>query len=243
MEPNLGAVAGRQIEVGVPGNCDGFGNGAYVVGDDDGVDCVRSEGDGVAEVGLGEPVAAKVAGVDDTGDFLAARDVFYGDVIGLRLEDKTVHGMALSGGKSADVIGREGEGMALPLGGEGLAVGGELAADPVRVGDQERRTEPVAEVAIGVVVLIEHFLCSGQVGRGKDIHVAFAGEVGGDLQDFHAASGQDGDAGEFGFGGACGLAADGHDLLAADFGHVLSEAVIAEHACQKNRQGQRKNCV
>src|SRR6266568_4335603 len=138
MEPDLGAVAGRQIEVRVPGDGDGLSDFANVVGDDDGVNRVRGEADGVVEVGAGEPVAGKVAGMDDPGDFLSAGDVFDGDVVGFRLEDQAVHCVALRGRQRADVVGGKREGVALPLGGQRLAVGGELAANAVGVGYQER---------------------------------------------------------------------------------------------------------
>ena len=107
-------------------------------------------------------------------------------------------------GSLADVVGRQREGVAFPLGGQGLAVGRELAANAVGIGNQESRAEPVAEIAVGVVVHVEHLFCAGQVGRGQHVDVAFAGEVGGDLDQFHAAARSEGDAGEFGRGRADG---------------------------------------
>ena len=82
--------------------------------------------------------------------------------------------------------------MALPRGGQGLAVRRELAANPVRIGSQEGRAQPVAEIAEVVIVHVQHLLGAGQIRRGQHIHIALAGEVGGDLQNLHAAAGQRG---------------------------------------------------
>ncbi len=135
-------------------------------------------------------MAAKVAGMDHAEDLLAAGNLLDADFVGLGLEDEPVHGVALGGGQVADVVGRQGERVALPLGGQRLAVGRELAANPVGVGNQEGRAQPVTEIAVVVIVHVEHLLGAGQIGRGQHIHIALAGEVGGDLQDFHAAAGQ-----------------------------------------------------
>jgi hypothetical protein len=48
-----------------------------------------------------------------------------------------VHGVLLGSGQLANVVGRQRDGVALPLGGEGLAVGGELAANPIGIGHEE----------------------------------------------------------------------------------------------------------
>ena len=128
---------------------------------------VRRDGDD--QVGLREPVAAKVAGVNDAGDLLAAGDVLHVYVVGLGLEDEPVHGVALGAGQFADVVGRQGDGVALPLGGEGLAVGGELAANAVGIGNQEGRAEAVAEIAVGVIVHVEHFF-GRRPGRARPEH-------------------------------------------------------------------------
>ncbi len=157
MDAHLGAVAGGQVEIRMPADGDGLGFGADVAGDDAGVHGVGGEGDGEVEVGLGEPVAAEVAGMDDAGDLLAAGDVFYGDVVGFGLEDEPVHGVALGAGKFADIVGGQSDGVALPLGGEGLAVGGELAANAVGIGNEEGRAEAVAEIAVGIVLLRRAF--------------------------------------------------------------------------------------
>src|SRR5580698_437628 len=66
------------------------------------------------------------------------------------------------------------------------------------------------------------------------------GKVSGNLQHFHAAPWSDGDAGEFGFGGADRGAGDGDDLLAADLGNVLRAGGGDKHAGQQGRQGDGK---
>ena len=149
-----------------------------------------------------------------------------------------MHGVALGGGFPADVVGRQGDRVALPLCSQGLAVGGELAANPVGVGSQEGRAQPVAEIAEAVIVHIEHLLGIGEGGRHEHIHVALAGEVGGDLQDLHAAAGQDCDAGELRLGRAHGGAAKDDDLLAADLGGGLG---MADDGYQ-NRQRKGEKC-
>ena len=59
--------------------------------------------------------------------------------------------------------------------------------------------------AATVVILLVKRLCrGGQVRRSQHVHVALAGEVGGDLQDLHAAAGGEGDGGELRLGGADG---------------------------------------
>ena len=146
------------------------------------------------------------------------------NVLGLGLENQPVHGVALGAGQLADVVGRQRDGVALPLRGQRLAVRRELAANPVRIRHQERRAQPVAQIAVGIVVHVQHLLGGGQIGRGKHIHFALAGEVGGDLQKLHAAAGRERDAGELRLGCAHRSAAEGDDLLAADLGYVLGVA-------------------
>ena len=152
-----------------------------------------------------------------------------------------MHGVALGARQAADVVGRQRDGVALPLGGQRLAVGRELAANAVGVGNQEGRAQPVAQVAVGVVVHVEHLLGAGQVGRGQHVHVALAGEVGGDLQNLHAAAGSEGDAGELRLGGADGGAGESDDLLAADLGDVLGVAAGKEQARHQDRQDNGKS--
>jgi hypothetical protein len=142
-----------------------------------------------------------------------------------------VHGVALGRGQFADVVGRQSDGVALPLRGQGLAVGGKLAANPVRVRRQEGRAQAVAKIADSVVIVhVEHLLGGGQIGRGQHVDVALAGEVGGDLQNLHAAAGRNGDAGELGLGGADSFAGEGDYLLAADLGYILGVAENGERA-------------
>jgi hypothetical protein len=64
-------------------------------------------------------------------------------VFHLALEDQAVHGVALGSGLFADVVRGQGDGVALPLGGQGLAVGRELAANAVGIGKEEGRAEAI----------------------------------------------------------------------------------------------------
>src|SRR5215469_5252380 len=96
--------------------------------------------------------------MDDAGDLLAAGNYLLGYVISFGFENEAVHGVALSCGFLTDVVGRKCDGMALPFRGESLAVGRELAADAIRVGNEEDRTKPVAEVPVSRVLLVEHLL-------------------------------------------------------------------------------------
>jgi hypothetical protein len=127
--------------------------------------------------------------------------------------------------------------MPLPLGGQGLAVGRELAANAVGIRNQKGRSQPVAEVAEVVIVHVEHFFRAGQVGRGQHIHIALAGKVGRNLENLHAAARRNGDAGELRLGGADGSAGEEDDLLAADLGKCLSVAVENERTSHRKRQG------
>ena len=229
MDADLAAVARGQVEVRMPGDGDGLVFAAHVFGNDAGVDGFGGERDSDDEVSLGEPVAAEVSGVDYAGDLFAAGNLFDLNVVGFCLEDEAVHGVALGGGQLADVVGGESNGVAVPLCGEGFAVCRELAANPVGVRNEEGRAEPVTEVAMGVIVDVEHLFCAGEIGRGDDVDVALAGEVGGDLDDFHAAAGGERDAGELGCGGAFGGAGERDYLLATDLDCVLRVACGCHH--------------
>ena len=62
----------------------------------------------------------------------------FNDVVGLGLQNQPVHRMPLSRGQLADVVRGQRERVAVPLRSQRLAVGTELAANPIRVGNQER---------------------------------------------------------------------------------------------------------
>ena len=109
-----------------------------------------------------------------------------------------------------------------------LSVGRELAANAIGVGNQEGRAKPVAQIAVGVVFVVEHLFGGGKIGRGQHVDVAFAGKVGGDLDEFHAAARGERHAGELGLGGAAGGAREGHKFLTADFSYVLRGASHGE---------------
>ena len=109
-------------------------------------------------------MAAEVAGMDDACHLLAALDLFNADIFGLGFKDEAMHGMALCTGVMADVIGRQRQGVTLPLGRQRLPVNGKLAANAIGIGNQERRTEPVAQVPEGVIILVEHLRGAGQIG-------------------------------------------------------------------------------
>ena len=243
VETGLGSVAGGKREIGVPANGDRFGFAPNVAGNDGGIDSIGRKGDGEVEVGLRQPMTSEVAGVDDAGDFLSAGDILHADIVGLGLEDQAVHGVTLGARHLADVVGRQRDGVALPLGRERLAVRRQLAANSIGVGNQERRAEPVAQVAVRIIVLVQHLGRGGQIGRGEHIDIALAGEVGRDLLDLHAAAGKDGDAGELRLGGACGLAGQGDNLLAANFSNSLGAGLRYRHAgdYRQPRKGANEN--
>jgi hypothetical protein len=218
VQANLFAVSAGQVEVRVPGDGYRFGLAADVVGNDRGVDAVRRQCDLDDQVGFGEPVSVKVAAMDDTGDTAAVCRLLHLQVFDLGLQDQAVHGVALCLRLGADVVGGQGDGVALPFGGEGFAVCGELAADAVGIGEQESRAQAVAEIAVGCVVLIEHLGGVFQAGRGQYVHCAFAGEECGDLLDLKPTAWEQGDGGELRLGGArCGLARNGDGLHSVHF--------------------------
>ncbi len=155
----------------------------------------------INKVGLREPVAVEVAGMNHACNLLAALDFLHGHVVGLGLQNQPVHGVDVAA-RLAAVVGRQSDGVALPLGGQRLGVRRELAANAVGIRRQKGRAQPVAEVAELVIVHVEHLLCAGQIGRGQHVYIALAGKVGGDLQNLHAAAGRESDAGELRLGGA-----------------------------------------
>ncbi len=76
LHPGLRAVAGGQVEVGVPGDGHGLGLAAHVVRRNRGIHSLGGQRDGDHQVGLGEPVAAKVAGMDHADDLLRRQEHF-----------------------------------------------------------------------------------------------------------------------------------------------------------------------
>jgi hypothetical protein len=126
--------------------------------------------------------------MDDARHPLAAGNLFDAHIASLGLEDQSVHGVALSRRQLAHVVGRKGEGVALPLGGQRFAVGRELAANAVGIGNQEGRAQPIAQVAEIGIVHVEHLLRGGQIGRSQYVYIALAGKVCGNLQNLHAAT-------------------------------------------------------
>jgi hypothetical protein len=65
----------------------------------------------------------------------------------------------------------------VPLRGQRLAVGRELAANAVGVGNQEGRAEAVAQVAKVVVVHVEHLFGAGQIGRARTSTLPLPGKL------------------------------------------------------------------
>ena len=116
---------------------------ADVLGNDGGFNGVGGKTDGEGKVGLGEPVAAEIAAMDDACDFLAAGDLLDADVVGLGLQDESMHGMALGGGQLANVVGGKSDGVVLPLRGQSLAIRRQFAANAVGIRRQEGSAEPV----------------------------------------------------------------------------------------------------
>ena len=167
-------------------------------------------------------MSAKVVGMDDAGDFLAVGDVVNLHVVGVGLEDEAVHGVAFGGGQMAHVVGGKGEGVAFPLGGEGFAVGRQLTANAVWIWDKEGRAEPVSEVAVGGVLLVEHLFDGVFRGRGENVYIALARKVGSHLQQLHSTAGHEGDGGEFRCGFGDGFTGDSDERLTADFHGRLS---------------------
>ena len=83
VELDLGAVTRGQVEVGVPGDGDGFFLAADVLATTVASTASAVRRDGEEQLGLREPVPAKVAAVDDAGNLFAAGNLLDGDVIGL----------------------------------------------------------------------------------------------------------------------------------------------------------------
>ena len=137
VQAGLGAVAGWNVEVRMPSDGHGLGFGTDILRYDHGVYSVGGQGDGELQISLREPMAAEVAGMNYARDFLAAVNVFLGYIFGLRLQDQAMHGVLFGTGQLADIVRRQRDGVALPLGGESLAIRGKLAANAVRVGNKK----------------------------------------------------------------------------------------------------------
>jgi len=75
-----------------------------------------------------------------------------------------VHGVPLGTGQLADVVGGKRERVAIPLGGEGLAVRRKSAANAVWIRNEEGRAKTVAEVAKGIVVGVQHLFAPASPG-------------------------------------------------------------------------------
>jgi hypothetical protein len=180
--------------------------------------------------------------MDHARNLLAARSLRNANVIGLRLQNVPVHGVPLGSGQLADVVGRQRNVVPLPSRRQRLAVCGKRAANPVRIWHQERRTEPVAQIAKGIVVHVQHFLRDGQVGRGQHLHFALARprtrEAGCDLNQLHPAPRRQRHAGELRLRGAHGFAFERDDLLTADLGDGLG----VSKSCRQNRKDNGKRC-
>ena len=116
-------------------------------------------------------MTAEVPGVNDAGNLLAAGNIFDAHVVGLGLEDEPVHGVALGGGQAPNVVGRQSDGVALPLRGQRLAIGGKLAANPVRVRRQEGCAQPIAQITELVVAHVQHVLGNAQIGRSQHVYI------------------------------------------------------------------------
>jgi len=212
------------------------------VGDDRDVDGFSGKADLEGQVGFREPVAVEVPAVDDAGYGAAAGCFVDLEVFNLGFENEAVHGVAFCAGLGADVVGGEGDGMALPLSGEGFTVSGELAADAVWVGEEEGRAEPVAEVAVRRVLVVEHLGGLFEAGRGEYVDFTLAGEEGGDLLDLESATGEQSDGGELGLSGVgCRLAGEGYGGQAVD-GDGLGVAGEGRGAGEKSESGEGVRC-
>jgi hypothetical protein len=139
---------------------------------------------------------AKVAGMDHTSHLLSVRNRLHLHIVGPGLEEEPVCSRALCVwlAPGAD---RQGKGVPLPLSGDGLPIGGELAAHAIRVRDQEGCADSEAHQAIRIIVLDNHSGRRSRPWRGEDVDASFAGEIPHDLKNLHAPAGSDRDAREF----------------------------------------------
>ncbi len=97
---------------------------AHIVRDNRGVHRIGGQRDGNNQVGLRQPVPAEIAGVNNARHLLTARNAVSLHVIGLRLQNQPVHGVPFGGGQLADIVGWQGNRVALPRRGQRLAVRG-----------------------------------------------------------------------------------------------------------------------
>ena len=164
-------------------------------------------------------MAAEVTGVDDAGERLAVGNGLGLNILRLRGKDEAVHRVLVLGGVVAVMpVGGQSDGLAVPFGSDGCAVGGHGTDDAVGIGDEEGAPEAEAGIAVLIVRTTAQF-CGGFFDRGRreDRNLTFARDVGGDLEDVHAASGEDGGGEELHLLAiAGGRASELDDRLAAD---------------------------
>ena len=126
----------------VPADGHRFGFPAYILCGDGYFDRRAGQRDGEVEIGLREPVAAEIACVNDTCYRLAVGCVADVEVFGFGLVDGAVDGEF-----AHKVVGQV-DGVAAPIGGDGLAVCGDSAPDAARKRHEKGRAEGVVEVAL-----------------------------------------------------------------------------------------------
>src|ERR1700722_17797704 len=124
---------------------------ADVLGGNGGVDGAAGEGNAEGQVGLGEPVAAEIAGVDDAGLSLSVGGRLGVQRFSLAFENKSVDGVNFGAVFVAFEVGGQGQSLAMPFGGEGLAIRRKLAADAVGVRHEKGPAAGEAEIADAVV--------------------------------------------------------------------------------------------
>ena len=222
----------------MPANRYGLCRTAHIVRNNRGIQRVGGQRNRHHQVGLREPVSPKVACMDHARHLFAARSLRHANVLGLRLQDQSVHGVALGGGKVTAIVGRQRDGMPLPGSRQRFAVCRERPANPVRIRRQEGRAQPVTQISKRIVIHVQHLFRAGQIGRGNHIDFALAGEVGGDLQNLHPAPRHQCHARELRLGSAHGPAFECDDLLTAYLDNVL----CLGKSCRQNCKNHGNHC-
>src|SRR5579875_186666 len=124
------------------------------------------------------------------GNYRFRRAVVVSHVLKMRRQNQAMHGVQFRTGAFALPICREVVHFAADVCANEIAAGQKFAANAIRIRKKDGGTKGKAFVAEGIIFIFKDVLGLGQAWRIENINVAEAGEVGADLQQVHAVSGQ-----------------------------------------------------
>ena len=209
VEGGFGAVSAWDEEAWCPADADGEKGVSGVFDVDGHLEGFAGEAHGDGGLGVGGPTVVYVDGVEDC---LGKASVGAGlglDGGGGLMDEETAEG---SGGGGLNDIGGEVENLSLPGDGGAFTVDGGDAGEVSCPGDEEGCAVDEARLALAVVVEPAHGAGSvGERGGVEEVDLAEAGDKGFDLEDVHAATGEEGGGEELWLSGVWGLGAGEDD--------------------------------